>query len=75
MNYALRIPEYYKDEINSLKGDVSINQFIVNSIAEKISALKTENYLKQRAGNGSAKHMQNILDKVDDIPASEFDKI
>jgi len=40
MNFALRVPDYYKDDINNLKGDTSINQFIVNAIAEKISALK-----------------------------------
>jgi hypothetical protein len=45
MNFALRIPEYYKAEIEKLKGNASINQFIVNAIAEKISALNTEAYL------------------------------
>ncbi len=28
MNFALRIPDYYKNDIELLKGDVSINQFI-----------------------------------------------
>ena len=27
MNFALRIPDYYKEEILDLKGDASINQF------------------------------------------------
>ena len=30
MNFALRIPDYYKSDIELLKGDVSINQFSVN---------------------------------------------
>ncbi len=33
MNFALRIPSYYKDEIMNLKGDVSINHFIINALA------------------------------------------
>ncbi len=73
MNYSLRIPDYYKDEIQSLKGDVSINQFIINSVAEKISALKTEDYLKQRAAKGSITHMQSVLDSVSDNEPEEFD--
>jgi len=64
MNYALRIPDYYKNDIDELKGDVSINQFIVNAIAEKISSLKTEDYLAQRAKNGSREHALDMLSKA-----------
>jgi len=64
MNYALRIPDYYKNDIEELKGDVSINQFIVNAIAEKISSLKTEDYLMQRAKNGSREHALGMLSKA-----------
>ena len=75
MNYALRVPEYYKDEINQLKGEVSINQFIVNALAEKISALKTSDYLTQRAKQGSVKHMHRILTKAADIAPQTMDKL
>lgn len=74
MNYALRIPDYYKKEIESLKGDVSINQFIVNAIAEKISALKTESYLQQRAQQGSRSHALAMLEQVADTPADKQDQ-
>ncbi len=67
MNYALRLPDYYKHEIEALKGDVSINQFIVNAVAEKIATLKTVDYLQERAKNGSRAHalgmLTNALDK------------
>ncbi len=53
MNYALRLPDYYKNDIEALKGDVSMNQFIVNAVAEKIATLKTVDYLEQRAKKGS----------------------
>ena len=75
MNYALRIPDYYKREIEALKGDTSINQFIVNAIAEKISALKTEDYLQQRAEKGSRKHALTMLNKVADEPADKQDQL
>ncbi|MPQ75506.1 CopG family transcriptional regulator [Hydrogenovibrio sp. JE_KL2] len=75
MNYALRIPDYYKQEIEALKGDTSINQFIVNAIAEKISALKTEDYLKQRAERGSREHAISMLNRVADAPADKKDRL
>ena len=74
MNFALRIPDYYKAEILELKGDASINQFIVNAVAEKISALKTEEYLKERAKRGSREHALCILDRVADVAPPLYDK-
>lgn len=74
MNFALRIPDYYKEAIMQLKGDASINQFIVNAVAEKISALKTEAYLQERADRGSRSHALEVLDKVPDIPPEEHDR-
>lgn len=75
MNYALRIPDYYKREIEALKGDTSINQFIVNAIAEKISALKTEDYLQQRAEKGSRQHALAMLNKAADEPVEKQDQL
>lgn len=75
MNFALRIPDYYKKEILELKGEISINQFIVNAIAEKLSALKTQEYLQERANRGSREHGLTILDKVSDIEPEEHDRI
>lgn len=75
MNFALRIPDYYKEEIEALKGNVSINQFIVNALAEKIATLKTVDYLEERAKKGSREHALNILDKVPDREPLEKDKL
>jgi len=75
MNFALRIPDYYKNDIESLKGNVSINQFIINALAEKISSLKTLDYLEQRANNASVDNMLNILNKVQDIEPLEDDRL
>lgn len=75
MNFALRMPDYDKEEIMKLKGDASINPFIVNVLAEKISALKTEEYLQERAARGSREHALAVLDKVADVPADEVDRL
>lgn len=75
MNFALRIPDYYKNDIESLKGEVSINQFIVNAIAEKISSLKTLDYLEERAKNGSREHALKLLRNAPDQEPMEKDQI
>jgi len=64
MNYALRIPDYYKEDIESVKGSVSLNQFIVNAIAEKVATLKTLDYLEERAKRGSREHAIAMLKKA-----------
>jgi len=76
MNFTLRIPDYYKAEIEALKGNVSINQFIVNALGEKIASLKTMDYLEERAKRGSTDHMLEILNNVPDVePADEKDRL
>jgi len=75
MNFALRIPDYYKAEIEALKGNVSINQFIVNALGEKIASLKTMDYLEERAKRGSTDSMLEILNNVPDVEPDEKDRL
>jgi len=73
MNYALRIPDYYKSDIEDVKGEVSMNQFIVNAIAEKVATLKTLDYLQERAEQGSREHALAMLKKASSNPPSKKD--
>lgn len=73
MNFALRIPDYYKKDIEQLKGSVSINQFIVNAVAEKIASLKTIDELEKRALLGSSEHALKILSKVRNREPESYD--
>jgi hypothetical protein len=65
---SLRLPDSLHRRIKefSEKEGVSINQFISSAVAEKMSAISTEDYLKQRASRGSSKKMKEILAKVPD---------
>lgn len=74
MNYALRIPDYYKSDIEAVKGDVSLNQFIVNAIAEKVATLKTIEHLNERASRGTREHALSILKRSPDIDAIKIDQ-
>lgn len=45
---------------------ISINQLIATSLAEKMSALLTSEYLEARAARGSKAAFQRVLRKVKD---------
>ena len=52
---SLRLPDSYHTMVKEIttKDNISINQFIISAVAEKISALETQNYLEERAERGS----------------------
>ena len=55
--------------------NISINQFISTALAEKLSALLTEEYLEERAQRGDRKKHLRALDKVkvgEPEPGDEF---
>ena len=54
-NYALRVPESlfaYARQVAE-EENVSMNQFFVTAIAEKVSALKTADYFRERMSRGN----------------------
>ena len=63
---SLRLPESIHRHIKEIakKEGVSINQFISSAVAEKISALMTEDYLESRAKNAKREDFKRILAKV-----------
>ena len=53
---------------------ISINQFITTAVAEKISALMTEEYVTSRASRATPGALRGILDRVPDrepLPGDE----
>ncbi len=74
---SVRLPTSIHREIKNLAKEdgVSINQFISLALAEKISCLKTVDYLKTRADQGSAGSLLSILESVPDIEPEERDTI
>ncbi len=63
---SLRLPESIHRHIRDIakREGVSINQFISSAVSEKISALMTEDYLKQRARRAKKEDFRKILAKV-----------
>ena len=58
-----------------IKGDVSINQFIINAVAEKLATLKTLNHLEKRALRGSRKHALDLLINAPSVEPRENDRL
>lgn len=74
---SLRLPESihrHIREIAKIEG-VSINQLISSAIAEKISAIMTEDYLKSRAERSDINDMEAILNKVADRKPVKGDEL
>jgi hypothetical protein len=64
--YALRIPDSLAGYAKELarQDNVSLNQFIVLALAEKVSALKTETFFRERAERANPELAMAILDSV-----------
>ena len=76
MNVALRLPNSLGMSLKEFAKyeNISMNQFIATAIAEKLSALKTYDYLQEKSEEGSAKHLMTMLGKVPDRDADIFDR-
>jgi hypothetical protein len=76
-NYALRVPEslfaYARQVAEEEK--VSMNQFFVTAIAEKVSALKTASYFQERAARGDLSAFDLWLAASPDVPPMTGDEI
>ena len=74
---SVRLPKYLHREIKKLAEEegISMNQFIATAAAEKVSSLKTVEYLEERAERGSRENFERVLAKVPDVEAEEKDKL
>lgn len=69
-NYALRVPDSLMEYAKKVALDehVSMNQFFVTAIAEKVSALKTSDYFAQRRARADLSAFDAWLDASPDAP-------
>jgi hypothetical protein len=76
-NYALRVPESlfaYARKVAE-EEQVSMNQFFVMAIAEKVSALKTETYFRERQARGELDAFDIWLNATPDAEPMASDKL
>jgi hypothetical protein len=74
---SLRLPDSLHQSLRDLaaKEQVSINQLIALAVAEKVSALATEDYLGVRAKRASRKKFLRAMAKVPDTDPDERDRL
>ena len=73
---SLRLPDSLHKKARALakKENTSINQLVSSTLAEKISALMTEDYIQERAKRASKVKYRKALSKVADVKAEDFDR-
>ena len=74
---SLRLPKsMYGDlkDVAKVEG-VSMNQFVMIAIAEKIALLNALDYLGKRAKRGSREKLLSVLAKSPDVEPEEYDRL
>jgi len=63
---SLRLPKFLHKEVKEISKEegISINQFIATALAEKMSALRTQEYLESRAARGDRDTFDRALSKI-----------
>jgi hypothetical protein len=74
---SLRLPESLHAKAREVAEQecVSLNQLITLALAEKLSALLTEDYLAARAERGSAEAFRRALTNVADVEPVPEDRL
>ncbi|HEV7239201.1 MAG TPA: toxin-antitoxin system HicB family antitoxin [Thermoanaerobaculia bacterium] len=74
---SLRLPESLHRKLSEVaeREGVSINQLISSAVAEKMSALMTEEYLAARAKRASRRKFEAVLAKVPGVEPAESDRM
>ncbi len=74
---SIRIPKSLHEQLRELADEegISINQFVMLAIAEKIATLTTIEYLEKRAKQGGREKLLAALAKAPDIESEEFDRL
>lgn len=74
---SLRLPDSLHRQVKELasREGISINQFVATAVAEKMSALMTEDYLRERASRGSRAKYEAALSQVPDVEPEARDRL
>jgi hypothetical protein len=73
---SMRLPESIHKQAKELaeREGISLNQFMATAVAEKLAALLTEEYLRERAERGSRRKFDRVLKKVRSRPVQSGDE-
>lgn len=74
---SVRLPNSLHKQLRELarQEGTSINQMVCSAVAEKLSALMTEEYIETRARRASREEFLAALDGVPDVEPESYDKL
>jgi len=74
---SVRMPDSLHNRLRELSKHehASINQLVTLAVAEKLSALETMDYLKERAERASREKFDRVMAKVPDVEPPEYDRL
>jgi hypothetical protein len=74
---SLRLPKSLHEQLRELAQEdgISVNQYVVLAVAEKVASQSTIEYLEKRARHGSREKLLAILNKAPDVEPQESDKL
>ena len=74
---SLRLPKSLHEQLRelALEDGISVNQFVVLAVAEKIASISTIEYLQKRSKRGSREKLLAVLQKAPDIEPEDSDRV
>lgn len=74
---SLRLPKSLHEQLKELAQEdgISVNQFVMLAVAEKVASISTIEYLEKRAKRGNREKLLAVLDKAPDIEPDESDRL
>lgn len=75
--YALRLPDSLMEAARKVakRDSTSLNQLFLTAIAEKLSAIDTEEFIHERAMRADPEAYREVLRKVRDVPPQKGDEL
>jgi hypothetical protein len=74
---SVNLPNSLSQKLEELaaREGISVDQFIATAVAEKISALLTEEHLEERGRRASREKYERALAQVPDVEPEERDRV
>ncbi len=74
---SLRLPKSLHEQLRELAQEdgISVNQFVMLAVAEKVASIATIEYLEKRARRGSREKLLAILNKAPEVEPEASDKL
>ena len=74
---SIHLPHSWQHKVEEVaqQDGISCDQFVASAVAEKLSALLTANYLRQRAERSSREAFEHALAEIPDVEPEDYDAL